>query len=56
MTVVDAKHFLSQLTDERKTNNKNVKNEAWEQVIAADKIIVNKIDLVDEQELEKVQC
>ena len=52
VTVVDAKHILLHL-DEVKPDG--VENEAVEQVAFADRIIINKIDLVSEEELSLVK-
>ena len=53
ITVVDAKHILPRLADEKP---EGVENEAVEQVAFADKILVNKIDLVtDEAQLTKIR-
>jgi G3E family GTPase len=46
ITVVDAKHIIQQLTRER---GEGVKNEPAEQLAFADRIILNKIDLVPAQ-------
>jgi len=54
VTVVDAKHILQQLNDPRKTE-KDIKNEAFEQLVVADKILINKIDLVTEEELIQIE-
>jgi len=53
VTVVDAKHILPHL-DENKPEG--VENEALEQVAFADRILLNKIDLVDDTEKEKVKA
>jgi len=52
ITVVDAKHVLQHL-DEVKP--KGVENESEEQLAFADRILLNKIDLVNEEELAKVE-
>jgi G3E family GTPase len=52
VTVVDAKHILAHL-DEVKPDG--VENEAVEQVAFADRIVVNKIDLVGEDVLGRVE-
>jgi G3E family GTPase len=52
VTLVDARHILDHL-DEVKPEG--VENEAVEQVAFADRIVVNKIDLVDEGELGRVE-
>lgn len=51
VTVIDAKHILQHL-DEVKPDG--VENESVEQVAFADRILLNKIDLVTEAELEEV--
>jgi len=45
LTVVDAKHIIQHLDEEKP---KDVENEAVEQVAFADRILVNKIDLIDD--------
>jgi len=53
LTVVDAKHIIQHL-DEVKP--KDVENEAVEQLAFADRIMINKIDLLeDDAELEKIK-
>lgn len=51
LTVVDAKQILTRL-DEQKPDG--IKNEAEQQVLFADRILLNKIDLVSPQELGRV--
>jgi G3E family GTPase len=52
ITVVDAKHIDTQLSRERP---EGVENEAEEQLCFADKIVLNKVDLVpDRAELDKI--
>eukprot|EP00927_Polykrikos_kofoidii_P031341 TRINITY_DN2697_c0_g1_i2.p1 TRINITY_DN2697_c0_g1~~TRINITY_DN2697_c0_g1_i2.p1 ORF type:complete len:397 (+),score=78.31 TRINITY_DN2697_c0_g1_i2:68-1258(+) len=51
ITVVDAKHALQHLGEEKP---EGVENEAVEQIAFADRIILNKIDLVSDSELEEV--
>jgi G3E family GTPase len=51
LTVVDAKHILQQLDSVRP---EGVENEAEEQVAFADRIVLNKTDLVTEEELSLV--
>ena len=51
ITVVDAKHILEHLNEEKP---EGVENESVEQVAFADRIILNKTDLVSETELEEV--
>merc|ERR1712187_381440 len=53
LTLVDAKHIIQHLDDEKP---EGVENEAVEQVAFADRILLNKCDLVDsEKELEEVE-
>jgi len=53
ITVVDAKHILARLAEEKP---EGVENEAVEQVCFADKIILNKIDIVsDDNELKNIE-
>ena len=52
ITVVDAKHII-QHVDEEKPDG--VENEAVEQLAFADRIMLNKIDLVSDEELEAVE-
>ncbi|EKX42726.1 hypothetical protein GUITHDRAFT_158114 [Guillardia theta CCMP2712] len=52
LTVVDAKHILQHLDEEKP---EGVENESIEQVVFADKILLNKIDLVSEEQLREVQ-
>lgn len=52
VTVVDAKHLLPQLDEEKP---EGVENEALEQLAFADRIVLNKIDLADENELVEVE-
>jgi G3E family GTPase len=51
VTVVDAKHIIQHLDDHKP---EGVENEAVEQIAFADRILVNKVDLVDHDELEEV--
>jgi len=51
LTVVDAKHVLPHLREEKP---EGVENETVEQVAFADKILLNKIDLVTQDEKEEV--
>jgi len=51
ITVVDAKHFLEHLHEEKP---EGVENECVEQVAFADRILLNKCDLVDEETIEQV--
>ena len=52
LTVVDAKHLVQHLDDDKP---EGVENEAVEQLAFADRVLLNKIDLVDEQELVAVE-
>eukprot|EP01039_Chlorochromonas_danica_P008186 gene8186-9031_t len=51
ITVVDAKHVLQHLDDEKE---EGVENEAVEQIAFADKILLNKTDLVSEAEIKEL--
>ena len=52
VTVVDAKHLLPHLYEEKP---EGVENEALEQLAFADRIVLNKIDLADDDELSEVE-
>mmetsp|Transcript_54403 Transcript_54403/g.102023 ORF Transcript_54403/g.102023 Transcript_54403/m.102023 type:complete len:548 (-) Transcript_54403:416-2059(-) len=52
LTVVDAKHIVPQLREEKP---EGAVNEAVEQIAFADRILLNKTDLVDAAELDMVQ-
>lgn len=53
ITVVDAKHIMERLKEEKP---EGVENESVEQVAFADRILLNKVDLVkDEKELEEIE-
>jgi len=53
LTLVDAKHIIQHLDDEKP---EGVENEAVEQIAFADRILLNKCDLVEsEKELEEVE-
>jgi G3E family GTPase len=52
VTLVDAKHILQHLDDDKP---EDVENEAVEQIAFADRLVVNKTDLVTEAELEVVE-
>jgi G3E family GTPase len=52
ITVTDSKHILARLDDEKP---EGVENEAVEQVAFADRILLNKIDLVDAAELAPIE-
>merc|ERR1712039_95326 len=53
LTLVDAKHIIQHLDDEKP---EGVENEAVEQIAFADRILLNKCDLVDdEKELDEVE-
>jgi len=53
VTVVDAKHLEMHLDDNKP---EGVENEAIEQLAFADRVVVNKIDLVDAEQLETVHA
>merc|ERR1712054_203837 len=54
ITVVDAKHLVARLDDEKP---EGVENEAQEQLAFADRVLLNKVDLVpEEEELAKVEA
>ena len=52
ITVVDAKHIIQHLDDEKP---EDIENESVEQLAFADRIMLNKIDLVDEEGLKMVE-
>lgn len=52
VTVVDAKHLAQHLDDEKA---EGVENEAVEQLAFADRVLINKVDLVDTAELADVR-
>jgi len=52
LTVVDAKHIIEHLNDEKP---EGVENEAVEQLAFADRILLNKTDLVNEETLKEVE-
>ena len=52
ITVVDAKHIVQHVDEEKP---EGVENESVEQLAFADKIMLNKIDLVSEEELQEVE-
>lgn len=52
LTLVDAKHIIEHLDEEKP---EGVENEAVEQIAFADRICLNKTDLVDESTLEEVE-
>ena len=52
VTVVDAKHVVRHIEEEKP---EGVENEAVEQLAFADRIMLNKIDLVSEDELDDVE-
>merc|ERR1712190_489611 len=53
LTLVDAAHIIQHLDDEKP---EGVENEAVEQIAFADRILLNKIDLVEgEAELEEIE-
>ena len=53
ITVADSKHILARLDDEKP---EGVENEAEEQVAFADRILLNKTDLVEESELAAIEA
>jgi len=54
VTVVDAKHLVMRLDDEKP---EGVENEAQEQLAFADRVLLNKVDLVpEEEELAKIEA
>jgi len=56
VTLVDAKHVHHHLDDEKKKETgEGVVNEAMEQIAYADRIVLNKIDLVSGEELASLQ-
>lgn len=52
ITVVDAKHIMEHILEEKP---EGVENESQEQVAFADRLLLNKCDLVDEEHLAKVE-
>ncbi|MGB1777816.1 MAG: CobW family GTP-binding protein [Candidatus Thalassarchaeaceae archaeon] len=52
VTVVDAKHVIQHLDEEKPDD---VENEAVEQIAFADRVLLNKIDLVSEGEIREVR-
>jgi len=52
ITVVDAKHIIPRLDEEKP---EGVENEAVEQVAFADRLLLNKTDLVEEKELPAIE-
>ncbi len=52
VTVVDAKHLIPHLDDEKP---EGVENEAIEQLAFADRVVLNKTDLADEAQLAEVE-
>merc|ERR1719437_205664 len=53
ITVVDAKHIISRIKEEKP---EGVENESVEQIAFADKVLLNKIDLVpDDKELKNIE-
>jgi len=53
ITLIDAKHIIQHLDEEKP---EGAENEAVEQVAFADRMIVNKVDLVSEAELEIIEA
>merc|ERR1739844_175221 len=52
LTLVDAKHLIGHLDEEKP---EGVENEAVEQVAFADRILLNKCDMVEEKDLTEVE-
>ena len=52
ITVVDAKHIIPRIEEEKP---EDVENEAVEQLAFADRILLNKIDLVSDTEIQEVE-
>ena len=52
MTLVDAKHIEIHLDEEKP---EGVENEALEQIAFADRIVINKTDLVSDVDLERIE-
>lgn len=52
ITVVDAKHIIQHLDEEKP---EGVENESVEQLAFADRVILNKLDLITEEEKEVVK-
>ena len=52
ITVVDAKHIIQHLDDEKP---EDIENESVEQLAFADRVLLNKIDLVTEDEITEVE-
>jgi len=52
LTLVDAKHIIQHLDEEKP---EGVENEAVEQIVFADRLLLNKCDLVDEATLQEVE-
>ena len=52
VTVVDAKHIIPHLDDEKP---EGIENEAVEQLAFADRIMLNKVDLVSEEDIKEVE-
>jgi len=53
ITLVDAKHIEQHLDEEKP---EGAENEAVEQIAFADRLLVNKIDLVTEAEIQRVEA
>jgi G3E family GTPase len=52
ITVVDAKHIIPRLDDEKP---EGVENEAEEQIAFADRVLINKTDLVNSLEIDNIE-
>ncbi|PRP85428.1 COBW domain-containing protein 2-like [Planoprotostelium fungivorum] len=55
ITVVDAKHILQHLEDDSRLDNQAPVSEAHSQIASADRIIVNKLDLIDSEQLSHLK-
>ena len=53
ITVVDAKHIIPHIEEEKP---EGIENEAVEQLAFADRIMLNKIDLVSDEQIEEVEA
>ena len=52
MTLIDSKHIEQHLDEEKP---EGAENESVEQIAFADRILLNKVDLVEEKDLERVE-
>jgi G3E family GTPase len=55
VTVVDAKHVVQHLNDDRDHLEEGACNETLLQIAYADRMLLNKVDLVTDQELESIE-